>query len=145
MEPASRAYFDFVTTAQQSRAEPASAPSDALLGYAVAQIHGVYVLAQNANGLVLVDMHAAHERILYERLKNAIDAGPPVTQPLLIPVLMSVSATELATAEDHRDTLAQLGFEVAPAGPQQLAVRSAPALVAGGDIATLLRALLAAQ
>jgi DNA mismatch repair protein MutL len=109
----------------------------------VAQIHGVYVLAQNANGLVLVDMHAAHERILYERLKNAIDAGPPVTQPLLIPVLMSVSATELATAEDHRDTLAQLGFEVAPAGPQQLAVRSAPALVAGGDIATLLRALLA--
>jgi DNA mismatch repair protein MutL len=143
MEPASRAYFDFVTTAQQSRAEPASAPSDALLGYAVAQIHGVYVLAQNANGLVLVDMHAAHERILYERLKNAIDAGPPVTQPLLIPVLMSVSATELATAEDHRDTLAQLGFEVAPAGPQQLAVRSAPALVAGGDIATLLRALLA--
>jgi DNA mismatch repair protein MutL len=113
------------------------------LGYAIAQLHGIYVLAQNAVGLVLVDMHAAHERILYEKLKNTVEAGPPTTQPLLIPVLMSASRLELATAEEHRETLARLGFEIGAAGPQQLAVRTAPALVAGGDVATLLRALLA--
>jgi DNA mismatch repair protein MutL len=113
------------------------------LGYAIAQLHGVYVLSQNEAGLVLVDMHAAHERILYEKLKRAIDAGPPASQPLLIPVLMAASATELATADEHRDTLERLGFAVSAAGPQQLAVRAAPALVAGGDVAALLRALLA--
>ncbi len=144
-EPAARAYFDFVaaaTSAQLAQSLPTPV-SGAPLGYAIAQLHGVYVLAQNEAGLVLVDMHAAHERILYEKLKTAIDTGPPASQPLLIPVLMAASATELATVEEHADTLARLGFAVAAAGPQQLAVRAAPALVAGGDIAALLRALLA--
>jgi DNA mismatch repair protein MutL len=120
----------------------AAAALDHPLGYALAQLAGIYVLAQNAAGLVLVDMHAAHERILYERLKRAVDAGPPASQPLLVPVLLSASAIEVATAEEHRETLARLGFAVSAAGPQQLAVRAAPALVAGGDVAALLRALL---
>jgi DNA mismatch repair protein MutL len=154
-EPAARPYLDFARAAFDAAApqgdflrgvspaptfaEAAAAPP---LGYAIAQLHGIYVLAQNAAGLVLVDMHAAHERILYERLKTAVEAGPPASQPLLVPVLMSVSAVELATAEEHDATLARLGFEVGAAGPQQLAVRAAPALVAGGDIAALLRTLL---
>ncbi|RLJ67501.1 DNA mismatch repair endonuclease MutL [Sulfurisoma sediminicola] len=142
-EPAAQPYLDFVrgVSPRPTFHEPA-ADAAPPLGYAIAQLHGVYVLAQNAAGLVLVDMHAAHERILYEKLKRAIDAGPPGSQPLLIPVLMSVSATELATADEHHDTLERLGFAVSAAGPQQLAVRAAPALVAGGDVAALLRALL---
>ncbi|MBU0752801.1 MAG: DNA mismatch repair endonuclease MutL [Gammaproteobacteria bacterium] len=148
-EAATRPYLDFVRTAFDTAAVPlpptfyGNAGGVPPLGYAIAQLHGIYVLAQNEAGLVLVDMHAAHERILYEKLKNAIDAGPPASQPLLIPLLMSTSAIELATAAEHGATLERLGFEVGGAGPQQLAVRAAPALVAGGDIASLLRALLA--
>jgi len=149
-EPAAQPYLDFARSAfADATVSPAPTFRDAPagqappLGYAIAQLHGIYVLAQNTAGLVLVDMHAAHERILYEKLKNAVEAGPPTTQPLLIPVLMSASHLELATAEEHRDTLARLGFEIGAAGPQQLAVRTAPALVAGGDVAALLRALLA--
>ena len=147
-EPAARPYLDFArsafadTTVAPEPTFPEGSGGSHPLGYAIAQLHGIYVLAQNASGLVLVDMHAAHERILYEKLKNAVEAGPPASQPLLIPVLMSASAVELATAEEHADTLVRLGFEVGAAGPQQLAVRAAPALVAGGDVATLLRSLL---
>ena len=112
------------------------------LGYALAQVGGVYVLAQNAQGLVIVDMHAAHERILYERLKTTIDAGPPSTQRLLVPMLLSANSTELATAEEHQQSFAQLGFEISAAGPRELSVRSVPALLAGGDIVELVRSLL---
>jgi DNA mismatch repair protein MutL len=147
-EPAAQPYLDFARAAfADATVSPAptfqeGAGESHPLGYAIAQLHGIYVLAQNAAGLVLVDMHAAHERILYEKLKRAIDAGPPGSQPLLIPVLMAASATELATADEHHDTLERLGFAVSAAGPQQLAVRAAPVLVAGGDVAALLRALL---
>jgi len=120
----------------------APAGDDAPLGYAVAQIHGVYVLAQNAHGLIVVDMHAAHERILYEKLKTVLD-GAPSTQRLLIPAVFSASAKEMACAETHAEVFDQLGFEIAPAGPSELAVRSVPTLLARADIATLLRALLA--
>jgi DNA mismatch repair protein MutL len=113
------------------------------LGYAIAQLHGVYILAQNAAGLVLVDMHAAHERILYERLKNALDAGPPAQQTLLVPALLAADARAMATADENGAALAALGFELAAAGPRELAVRSVPALLAGGNVPDLVRALLA--
>ncbi|MDQ7989329.1 MAG: DNA mismatch repair endonuclease MutL [Candidatus Dactylopiibacterium sp.] len=112
------------------------------LGYAVGQIHGVYVLAQNAHGLVLVDMHAAHERILYEQLKHVLD-GTPGVQRLLIPAVFNASRIELATAEEHAETLLRMGFDVAAAGPAELAVRSVPALLGRANVADLLHALLA--
>jgi DNA mismatch repair protein MutL len=118
------------------------AQEEAPLGYALAQLHGIYVLAQNREGLVLVDMHAAHERILYEKLKSVLD-GAPAVQQLLIPAVFAVSAREMATAEAHRETLSRLGFDISPAGPAQLAVRAVPALLARAVAADLLRALLA--
>ncbi len=138
-EPAVAAYFDF---ARQAAAPPPPAETDAPLGHALAQLHGIYILAQNAQGLVLVDMHAAHERILYERLKASTDAAPAI-QTLLVPVLFSATAGEMACAEAHRDTLQALGCDIAPAGPAQLAVRAVPALLAGSNIEALVRGLLA--
>ena len=119
--------------------EDAAAP---LLGYAIAQLHGIYILAQNAAGLVLVDMHAAHERILYEKLKAGLDAGPPATQALLVPLVISASPAELAVVEEQAGTLAGLGFDMAAAGPRELAVRRLPALLAGGNVNELVRKLL---
>ncbi|HMV53854.1 MAG TPA: DNA mismatch repair endonuclease MutL [Rhodocyclaceae bacterium] len=112
------------------------------LGYAIAQLHGIYVLAQNAAGLVLVDMHAAHERILYEKLKQVLD-GAPAVQNLLIPAVFGAGAQEMAAATDHADVLARLGFDVGAAGPNELVVRSVPALLARAPVADLVRALLA--
>ena len=152
-EAATRPYLEFARTAFSAPSidgvSPAPtdefaprAPTQTSLGYALAQVGGVYVLAQNAHGLVIVDMHAAHERILYERLKTTIEAGPPATQRLLVPMLLSASSAELATTEDHQASFAQLGFEISVAGPRELSVRSVPALLAGGDIVELVRSLL---
>ncbi|GAB1392756.1 DNA mismatch repair endonuclease MutL [Rhodocyclaceae bacterium] len=138
-EPAVTAYLDF---AQQASAPPPPEETDTPLGHALAQLHGIYILAQNAQGLVLVDMHAAHERILYERLKASTDKIPAI-QTLLVPVLFSASAGEMACAEAHQETLQALGCDIAPAGPAQLAVRAVPALLAGGNIEALARSLLA--
>ncbi|MFY2764497.1 DNA mismatch repair endonuclease MutL [Arenimonas sp. MALMAid1274] len=103
------------------------------LGYALAQLHGVFVLAENPQGLVLVDMHAAHERITYERLKAARDGEGIRTQPLLVPIALAVSEREADLAEQHADTLAAFGFELRRAGPQSLSVRSVPTLLADLD------------
>lgn len=116
------------------------------LGFALAQLHGIYILAQNTRGLVLVDMHAAHERILYEQIKNALDAqaaGQEMqVQSLLIPVTFYADAIEVATAQDHQDTLKALGFDIAALSPTTLAVRSVPTLLKNADAQTLARDVL---
>ena len=113
------------------------------LGYAIAQLHGIYILAENADGLVVVDMHAAHERIGYEKLKAAHDGAGLRTQPLLVPASLAVSEREADVAEREAGTLARLGFEVQRSGPQSLLLRSVPALLAHGDVEALLRDVLA--
>ncbi len=112
------------------------------LGYALAQLHGIFVLAENEQGLVLVDMHAAHERITYERLKTARDGEGIRSQPLLVPLSLAVSEREADLAEQHADTLAGLGFELRRAGPQLLSVRSVPTLLADLDPRALVLGVL---
>ena len=112
------------------------------LGFALAQLHGVYVLAQNSKGLVLVDMHAAHERILYEQLKNALDENSMPVQPMLIPVTFFADAIEVGTVEEHQDTLKALGFDMAAISPTTLAVRAVPALLKNADAQSLARDVL---
>ena len=112
------------------------------LGYAIAQLHGIYILAENAEGLIVVDMHAAHERIGYERLKNAHDGIGLQSQPMLVPITLAVGEREADTAESEADTLAALGFEVTRAGPGSLHVRSIPALLAHAEPEGLLRDVL---
>ncbi len=113
------------------------------IGFAIAQLHGIYILAENADGLIVVDMHAAHERIVYERLKAAHDGEGLRTQPLLVPASLAVSEREADLAEREAGMLAQLGFEVQRSGPQSLLLRSVPALLAQGDVEALLRDVLA--
>ncbi|MCE4540374.1 DNA mismatch repair endonuclease MutL [Pelomonas sp. P7] len=113
------------------------------LGRAIAQIQGVYILAENRQGLVIVDMHAAHERVVYERLKARLGATQIESQPLLIPVSFAATAEEVAAAEQHAETLARLGLDVAPLSSRTLAVRSRPALLAASDLVALTRELLA--
>ena len=112
------------------------------LGYALAQLHGVYILAQNEAGLILVDMHAAHERIVMEKLKANLDAGAVQRQSLLVPAVLSAEALDIATAEENREALETIGLEMSVSGPNELAVRAAPAPLAGGDIAGLARDVL---
>jgi DNA mismatch repair protein MutL len=112
------------------------------LGYALAQLHGVYILAQNIAGLVLVDMHAAHERIVYEGLKEALDAAALPSQPLLVPIPMTATAEEAEQAGQGRPELESLGFDVAASGPRELVIRAVPALLADLDAPGLLRSVL---
>ena len=140
-------------TGVRSHGEPSSlaAPlpeGDWPLGRAVAQLHGVYILAENKQGLVVVDMHAAHERIVYERLKNqlntSVNDGPRITsQPLLIPATFAATPNEVATAEACAEALEQLGLEISPLSAKTLAVRAVPTSLAQGDAVELARSVLA--
>ena len=116
------------------------------LGFAVAQIHGVYILAQNSLGLVVVDMHAAHERIMYERLKTALDAKSVPMQPLLIAVSFNADRLEVATVQEslnsNDNTMQQLGFDIAVLSPTTLAVRAVPTMLQDADAVTLARDVL---
>jgi DNA mismatch repair protein MutL len=122
---------------------PAATPDAWPLGRAIAQIAGTFVLAENAQGLVIVDMHAAHERIVYERLKRALGGAAIESQPLLIPATFAATAPEIAAAEAHAETLLRLGLDVSPLSATVLAVRSQPAALAGGDGVELARSVLA--
>ena len=113
------------------------------LGRAIAQLMGVYILAENAHGLVIIDMHAAHERIVYERLKAQTDERAIESQPLLIPATFPATPLEVATAQSHEEALAALGVEITPFSPKTLAVRAVPASLARGDPVALARGVLA--
>ncbi|MGP9765580.1 DNA mismatch repair endonuclease MutL [Halomonas sp. AOP13-D3-9] len=120
--------------------DPTAAPP---LGFALGQLHGTYILAQNAEGLVLVDMHAAHERIVYERMKTQLAAAKGLdAQPLLVPVSIAASRAEVATAESEQQAISQLGIELDIAGPETLLVRQLPALLAQADPEALVRQML---
>jgi DNA mismatch repair protein MutL len=119
------------------------APQLPPLGYALAQLKGIYILAENADGLIVVDMHAAHERIVYERMKQNADAEGVITQPLLVPLVFNVSRSEADLVEESTEFFAHLGFSVERLGPEQLRLRAIPALLKNADSEQLLRDVLA--
>ena len=146
---ARRACGDYVPLYERLHAKPAAHASRPPtrravppLGYALAQLAGIYVLAQNASGLIIVDMHAAHERITYERLKAALAAQRLQAQPLLVPISFEVSAREADLVEQFAEELAAVGLDVVRRGPQQVAVRAVPLLLEGGDVEPLVRDVL---
>ena len=140
--PASQA--PALPSAPDTPAPAAQASEPWPLGRAIAQLHGIYILAENAQGLVVVDMHAAHERIVYERLKQQLgaDAGRIASQPLLIPATFAATPSEVATAEACSEALAQLGLEISPLSAKTLAVRAVPTTLAQGDAVELARSVL---
>ena len=126
---------------------PTGAPADAEgelppLGFAVCQLHGIYIVAQNGEGMVLVDMHAAHERITYERLKQAREGSGIRAQPLLVPITFDVSEGDAELCEHHQRRLAEFGFEVDRLGKDKLVIRSIPSLLADTDPEALVRDVL---
>jgi len=113
-----------------------------LLGYARAQLHGIYILAENAQGLVMVDMHAAHERITYERLKTAMQSDGIQTQPLLVPMTLAVSAKEALLVEEKPEVFFKLGFEIDRVADESIKIRQIPVILSSGNVESLLRDVL---
>lgn len=143
MAPVAIEPFEQVTATESSAASAHPTESDIPpLGYAVAQLHGIYVLAQNAHGLVVVDMHAAHERITYEALKQAMDAHRLVSQPLLIPVTVHVSDREAALAEEADTVFAEFGLQVRRTGPESIRIEQVPAILKQADHVALVKDVL---
>lgn len=137
------AYGRLLDTGNVAPAPLPESPEDVPpLGYAVAQLHGVFILSQNANGMIIVDTHAAHERITYERMKRAVDADRLKTQPLLVPLSLAVSEREADRAEESREELAALGFDVDRASEESLIVRAIPAALGKTDAEQLMRDVL---
>jgi DNA mismatch repair protein MutL len=122
---------------------PVDSDQEPPLGYAIAQLHGIYILAQGRAGLIVVDMHAAHERITYERMKRALVEQDLKSQPLLVPLSLAVSQKEAALTESHGEELQKLGLQIERIGPETLAVRQVPALLRGADTEQLVRDVLA--
>ncbi len=139
-----RAYND-LAAANTTRAPeyPAEAIGENPLGFAIAQLHGVYILAENHNGLIVVDMHAAHERITYERLKQSFSQGSISRQQLLVPQQIHVTPVEANTLEEHVDSLAALGLVVGRSGPESVCVYEHPALLGHPNLEELVRDILA--
>ncbi len=127
---------------QELNADAQTAGSDYPLGYAIAQLHGIYILAQNAQGLIVVDMHAAHERITYERMKNAFYREGIVAQPLLVPMNIAVSQKEADVAETCAEGLLKFGLRLERSGPESIVVRQVPVILQHVDVALLVRDLL---
>ncbi|MEQ7919762.1 DNA mismatch repair endonuclease MutL [Xanthomonas sp. WHRI 1810A] len=146
-QAAYKEFFAPLPTAQQGSGVPVALPESTgdvpPLGYALAQLKGIYILAENAHGLVLVDMHAAHERIMYERLKIAMASEGLSGQPLLVPESLAVSQREADCAEEHLATFQRLGFELQRLGPETLAIRQIPALLKQAEANRLVQDVLA--
>jgi len=141
--PSRAAVAEAIGAYQAMTSDAAAVPQDLPpLGYAIAQLSGVYVLAENASGLVIVDMHAAHERIVYEKLKASFDSKEIVRQPLLVPVTLAVSDSEAALVDDNAETFEQLGLVVSGAGPNSIVIREVPALLKQADVEGLVRDVL---
>jgi DNA mismatch repair protein MutL len=120
-----------------------SQPETPPLGFALAQLHGIYILSQAPDGLILVDMHAAHERTTYERMKAALANGGVASQPLLVPLSVSVAASEADVLEEHAPALNKLGLDVMRSGPTSVQIRAVPAFLAQKDLDELLRRISA--
>jgi DNA mismatch repair protein MutL len=139
----SQAFYDALYRTPNVEAPAPGQEAEAYpLGHALGQLHGIYVLAQNARGLVVVDMHAAHERIVYERLKRALDERAVPTQALLIPVSVTADERDVAAIGDHADALSGIGFDMHPIAANAVAVRAVPALLKEADPLALTRELL---
>jgi DNA mismatch repair protein MutL len=141
------ANYSALYSAKENRVDLGSTPTDRdaitpPLGYAIAQLHGIYILAENADGLVVVDMHAAHERITYERLKTAFDAEGIRSQPLLVPESIAISEREASMAEEQKSMLRQLGLVIERAGPETVLIREVPMVLHGSAVASLVRDVL---
>ncbi|VAW71072.1 DNA mismatch repair protein MutL [hydrothermal vent metagenome] len=141
-----KAFTHLSQSLPMNEADAGSAAGDAAdippLGFAIAQLHGVFILSQTAQGMVVVDMHAAHERITYERLKQAMDKGSLVSQPLLVPISMNLSEKEAELAEEQAALFAELGFELDRSSPESIRIRQVPVILARADAESLVRDVL---